>query len=354
MLPFKLFYSDAYDLNLGQHVFQAQKYRLIHDRLLRERFAEPSDFIEPEPATDEDVLLVHEPAWVDKLRHGTLSFHEILKLEIPYSRKAVEACWQMAGGTIQAARAALRDGFGLNIGGGFHHAFAAHGEGFCAIHDVAIGVRRVQKDGQVKRAMIVDTDVHQGNGTAAIFADDPDVFTISIHQQNNYPYEKPPSNIDINLEDGVGDTEYLQRLEAALAPAVASFQPELLMHVSGADPYMEDQLGGLLLTLDGLSKRDHLVYEIAMRHRVPVCITLAGGYAFNPHDTVVIHSNTAKAAAHVVGQVANLPAGWQPAENVEQVANSAKGIERSDYGFPTFRCARPVTTEDVRNLKDED
>jgi acetoin utilization deacetylase AcuC-like enzyme len=302
MLPFKLFYSDAYDLNLGQHVFQAQKYRLIHDRLLRERFAEPADFTEPEPATDEDVLLVHEPSWVEKLRHGTLTFHEILKLEIPYSRKAVDACWLMAGGTIQAARNALRDGFGFNVGGGFHHAFPAHGEGFCAIHDVAIGVRKVQRDGLVTRVMIVDTDVHQGNGTAAIFADDPTVFTISIHQLNNYPYEKPPSNIDVNLEDGVGDAEYLRRLEEAVAPAMAAFHPELVMHVSGADPYMEDQLGGLLLTLDGLTKRDRLLYEIAHAHAVPVCVTLAGGYAFNPHDTVVIHSNTAKAGAEVFGR----------------------------------------------------
>jgi acetoin utilization deacetylase AcuC-like enzyme len=301
MLPFKLVYSDAYDLSIGQHVFQTQKYRLIHDRLLRERFAEPADFVEPQPATDEDVLLAHSPEWVEKLRHGTLTFHEILKLEIPYSRKMVEAFWLMAGGSILAARSALRDGFGFNVGGGFHHGFRAHGEGFCAINDVAIAIRRVQKDGAVERVIVVDTDVHQGNGTASIFAGDSSVFTLSIHQFNNYPYEKPPSNLDINLEDGVTDADYLRKLEEGLAPALDDFRPHLLVYVAGADPFMEDQLGGLLLTYDGLARRDRLVFESAHKRNIPVCVTLAGGYAFNPHDTVVIHTNTAKVGAEVFG-----------------------------------------------------
>lgn len=299
MLAFKLVYSDAYDLSVGQHVFQTQKYRLIHDRLLRERFAQPADFVEPESATDADILLAHDPEWVEKLRHGTLTFHEILKLEIPYSRRTVDAFWLMAGGTILAARNALRDGFGFNIGGGFHHAFRGHGEGFCAVNDVAVAARRVQKDGLVERIMVVDTDVHQGNGTASIFAGDPAVFTLSIHQANNYPFEKPPSNIDVNLEDGVGDVDYVRRLEDAMVPAVDEFKPQLIMYVGGADPFMEDQLGGLLLTYDGLVKRDRLVFETAHRRGIPVCVTLAGGYAFNPHDTVVIHSNTAKVGAEV-------------------------------------------------------
>ncbi len=301
MLPFQLVYSDAYDLSIGQHVFQTQKYRLIHDRLLRERFAEPADFVEPQPATDEDVLLAHDAEWVEKLKHGTLSFHEILKLEIPYSRKMVEAFWLMAGGTILAATNALREGFGFNVGGGFHHGFRGHGEGFCAINDVAVAVRRVQKDGRVERVIVVDTDVHQGNGTASIFAGDPSVFTLSIHQFNNYPYEKPPSNIDINLEDGVSDAGYLKQLGDALQPALDEFRPELLMYVAGADPFMEDQLGGLLLTYDGLAHRDRLVFESARDRHIPVCTTLAGGYAFNPHDTVVIHANTAKVGAEVFG-----------------------------------------------------
>jgi acetoin utilization deacetylase AcuC-like enzyme len=299
MLPFKLVYSHGYDLSLGQHVFQANKYRLIHDRLLRERFAEPSDFVEPEPASDEDLLLAHDPEWIAKLRRGTLTYHEILKLEIPYSPRTIDAFILMAGGSILATRNALRDGFGFNVGGGFHHAFRGHGEGFCAINDVAVAARRVQKDGLVEKVMVVDTDVHQGNGTASIFADDPTVFTLSIHHLNNYPYEKPPSNIDINLDDGVSDAEYLRKLEAALLPAVDGFKPDLILYVSGADAYMEDQLGGLLVTLDGLIRRDRLVIETAHNRDIPVSVVLAGGYAFNPHDTVTIHGNTAKVGAEV-------------------------------------------------------
>jgi acetoin utilization deacetylase AcuC-like enzyme len=299
MLPFKLVYSDSYDLNLGQHVFQAQKYRLIHDRLLRERFAEPADFVEPEPASDQDLLLVHDAEWIDKLKHGTLTYHEMMQLEIPYSPKTVDAFILMTGGTILAARNAIRDGFGFNIGGGFHHGFAAHGEGFCAINDVAVAARRMQTDGVVAKVMVVDTDVHHGNGTASIFADDPAVFTLSIHHLNNYPYEKPPSNVDVNLDDGVSDAEYLRKLEDALLPSVEEFQPNLVMYVSGADAFMEDQLGGLLVTFDGLARRDRLVFETAHKRGIPVCTVLAGGYAFNPHDTVMIHANTAKVGAEV-------------------------------------------------------
>ncbi len=299
MLPFKLAYSDRYDLNLGGHVFPSQKYRLVHERMLKSGFATPEDFVEPAPATDDDMLLVHERAWIDKLQEGTLSIQELLKLEVPYSHEMVRAYWLMAGGTILAARNALRDGFGFNVGGGFHHAFAAHGEGFCAIHDVAVAIRRLQKDGLITNAMVVDTDCHHGNGTAAIFANDRSVLTLSIHQFNNYPTEKPPSTIDINLADGISDDEYLERLRPACEVAITGFKPDLIMHVSGADPFMEDQLGGLLLTFDGLSRRDRMIYEIAHREKIPVVATLAGGYAFNVYDTVTIHMNTAKAAAQV-------------------------------------------------------
>jgi acetoin utilization deacetylase AcuC-like enzyme len=299
MLPFSLIYSPRYDLHLGSHVFPSQKYRLIHDRVIRDGFAEPGDFIEPPPASDDDMLLVHDRAWIDKLHEGTLTLHELMRLEIPYSHQMVQAFWLMTGGTILAARKALRDGFGYNVGGGFHHAFPGHGEGFCAIHDVAVAVRRLQRDGAIRRALIVDTDCHQGNGTAAIFAGDASVFTISIHQANNYPSEKPPSNIDIDLADGVRDDEYVERLRYAYGQALIDFQPDLVMHVSGADPYMEDQLGGLLLTMDGLARRDRLIYTLAHDRGVPVAVTLAGGYSFNLMDTVAIHVNTAKVAAEV-------------------------------------------------------
>jgi len=209
---------------------------------------------------------------VERLRTGTLTFHDILKLEIPYSRQMVKAFWLAAGGTTLAARLALRDGVGFNIGGGFHHAFADHGEGFCAIHDCAVAIRRLQKDGLIERAMVVDCDVHHGNGTAAIFARDKTVFTLSIHQFNNYPGEKPASDIDIHLADETGDEEYLERLRDAYVPALAEFQPQLVVYLAGADPYCQDQLGGLSLSLQGLQARDRLVLATALLHKVPVAI----------------------------------------------------------------------------------
>jgi acetoin utilization deacetylase AcuC-like enzyme len=301
MLPFQLVYHPRYDLNLGDHVFPARKYRLIHDRLLQERFAGPADFVEPRPASDEDVWRVHEAGWVHRLKTGTLSQAEIAKLEIPYSREMVEGFWLATGGTILAARNALRDRIGFNIGGGFHHAFPAHGEGFCAIHDVAIAIRALQDEHAVERALVVDCDVHHGNGTAAIFAGDRSVLTLSLHQFNNYPSEKPPSTIDVNLADRVEDEEYLDRLGGALKAAM-SFAPDLLLYVAGADPYREDQLGGLALTMDGLKRRDRLVFEAALAESVPAAVVLAGGYARNTDDTVTIHCNTAKAARDALVQ----------------------------------------------------
>jgi len=213
MLPFKLVYHDRYDLHLGAHVFPSQKYRLVRDTLLSEKLAEPEDFLRPEPATDDDVLRVHSQEWVRKLKTGKLTASELMRLEIPYSKETIEAFWLAAGGSILAAQRALADGFAANIGGGFHHAFAEHGEGFCAIHDVAIAIRRLQADRAIMTAIVVDTDVHHGNGTAEIFGGDPNVFTLSIHQENNYPLPKPPSNIDLHLPDGIGDADYLAILE---------------------------------------------------------------------------------------------------------------------------------------------
>jgi acetoin utilization deacetylase AcuC-like enzyme len=300
MLPFQLVYHEGYDLNLGDHVFPSRKFRWLRDRLLRTQFAEAGDFAAPEPATDEDVLLVHDREWVTKLQSGTLSYHDILQLEIPYSRKMVEAFWLAAGGTILAARLALQAGVGFNIGGGFHHAYPDHGEGFCAINDIAIAVRRLQRDGLIRRAMVVDCDVHHGNGTAAIFADDPSVFTLSIHQLDNYPSVKPLSSLDIHLADGIGDAEYIHRLGNGYRASLALFQPELVVYVAGADPYREDQLGGLDLTFDGLRERDHLVIRTALGSQIPVAVVLAGGYAVSVEDTITIHANTAEVARDVL------------------------------------------------------
>jgi acetoin utilization deacetylase AcuC-like enzyme len=300
MLPFKLVYHEDYDLHLGAHVFPTEKFRLIRERLLSDGFAEEADFVRPERASDEDLSLVHTADWITRLRGGRLRFEEVLRLEIPYSQEMVNAFWLAAGGSTLAAQMALRDGIAYNVGGGFHHAFSGHGEGFCAIHDVAVAIRRLQKDGLIAKAMVVDCDVHHGNGTAAIFADDPSVFTLSIHQYNNYPYEKPRSDIDVDLEDEVGDEEYLARLAEAYLPAMERFRPDLLMYVAGADPYFDDQLGGLALTMEGLLNRDRLVLGTAVKERVPTAVTLAGGYARILNDTVAIQSGTAKVCLEVL------------------------------------------------------
>ena len=208
----------------------------------------------------------------------------------------VEAFCLAAGGTTLAARLALQEGVAFNVGGGFHHAFAGHGEGFCAINDIAVAIRVMQREGKIERAMVVDCDVHDGNGTAAIFAHDPSVFTISIHQFHNYPAVKPPSTVDVHLPDGVSNDEYLDRLAKAYLFPLDGFRPQLVVYVAGADPYREDQLGGLLLTMDGLKRRDRLVMDAALSQGASVAVVLAGGYARKVEDTVTIHCNTAKAA----------------------------------------------------------
>ena len=326
MLPFKLVYSDGYYLPIGAHVFPAEKYRQIHKRLLETNVAEASDFVTPQSASDQDILLVHTPPYVNKLKTGTLSAREQLEMEVPYSRELVEAFWLAAGGSILAADYAQKDRIAFNIGGGFHHAFPDHGEGFCMIHDVAVAIRRMQRDDRIVRAMTVDCDVHQGNGTAAIFAgmrvpSDPlpstsvstlnlqpvklrsahagDVFTISLHQENNYPMWKPPSSIDVDLPDGIGDDDYLGWLDNALSSGLRQFDPELICYIAGADPYREDQLGGLSLTIEGLKRRDELVFRVARAKDIPVMVTFAGGYARRVEDTVTIHCNTVIAAREV-------------------------------------------------------
>ncbi len=331
MLPFKLVYSDDYFLPIGSHVFPAEKYKCIHDQLLASGIAAPSDFVVPDSATDQDVLLVHTPQYVQKLKTGTLSAREELELEVPYSLELVRAFWLNAGGSILAANHALNDGVAISLGGGFHHAFPDHGEGFCMIHDVAIAIRRMQRDGKIRTAMTVDCDVHQGNGSATIFAgtrkaseplpsepdstgnpswtagtgmgssEADDVFTISLHQQNNYPEFKPPSSIDMNLPDEINDGEYLACLGDALSMGLSKFKPDLICYLAGADPYREDQLGGLSLTIEGLKERDALVFRTAKAGGIPVMVTLAGGYALKLEDTITIHCNTVVAAKEVFG-----------------------------------------------------
>jgi acetoin utilization deacetylase AcuC-like enzyme len=328
-LPLRLVYSEKATLPIGAHIFHAGKYRGMRERLLRAGAFTEDEFISAPPCEDEDVLLVHTKLWVEKLKSGTLSTREELELEVPYSKELVDAFWHVTGGSIVAARQALRNNCCVHIGGGFHHAFADHGEGFCVINDVAVAIRRMQRDGNIRRAMVLDCDVHQGNGTATIFgtgAAEPfphaswsaalhapkraanvktsansDVFTVSLHQESNYPDWKPPSSIDVNLPDGTTDSEYLEWLENTLNHARERFEPELICYVAGADPYKDDQLGGLAMTIEGLKQRDLMVYNFAHNHGFPIMTTLAGGYAQNAEDTVTIHANTALAAREVFG-----------------------------------------------------
>ena len=317
-LPFHLVYHEGYYLPLGAHVFPAQKYRLIYKRLMEDEIAGEDDFIRPGPAKDDDILLVHSHDYVERLRSGMITPQEELQMEVPYSPELVEAFWLAAGGSILAAQHAVKDGICFNIGGGFHHACPGHGEGFCVIHDVAVAIRRAQLDGLVKNVMVVDCDVHHGNGTATIFpprrttsaplpsgymvqrdssaSSSGSVFTISLHQQHNYPVHKPPSAIDVNVPDGTTDQEYLAWLDNALSSGLRQFTPDLLCYVAGADPYKEDQLGGLALTIEGLKERDRKIFRIAYAKGIPVMVTYAGGYARHVKDTVIIHCNTVIAA----------------------------------------------------------
>jgi acetoin utilization deacetylase AcuC-like enzyme len=320
MLPFSLVYHDGFYLPLGTHVFPGEKYRLVHERLLITSAAAESDFVRPPTIALEDVLRVHEAGYVERLIDGTLSEEEILQMELPYSKALVDATLLGCGGTLETARLSLRDGAACTIGGGFHHAHADHGEGFCILHDVAIALARLLHDGAIERAMVIDLDVHDGNGTAAIFPPAGErrrgplrygvasgsmmpsaegVFTLSMHQQNNYPAYKPPSSLDVPLADGTDDAEYLEALEGALDAAFAHFRPQLIAYVAGADPYVEDQLGGLALTIDGLKQRDRAVFRAAQLAGAPVFSVYAGGYARRVEDTVTIHANTVLAAAEV-------------------------------------------------------
>jgi len=333
MLPFKLVYSEKYFLPIGEHVFRADKYRLIRERLFALGMVDDSDFVAPQPASESDVMLVHSPHYVNKLMEGSLSAREELQMEIPYSPQVVDAFMLHTGGSILAAELALKDGVCVNLGGGFHHAYPDHGEGFCMLHDFGIAIRSLQKRKLIQRAMTVDCDVHQGNGTAVIFGaantqpaalpsvhhgsvfglsggsinqqgTHKDVFTISLHQENNYPMVKPPSSIDVNLPDGCDDANYLAWLDNALSSGLRQFAPDLISYVAGADPYREDQLGGLSLSIEGLKQRDELVFRAARARSIPVMVTYAGGYAVKVEDTVTIHTNTVVAAAEVFRSLA--------------------------------------------------
>lgn len=282
-------------VDLKNHVFPVKKYRLIYERLLSWG-ARREDFITPVPATEEDILLVHNPKYVKKLKTGKLSLSEILTLELPYSPELFRFALLHVGGTIRAAETALEEGLAVNIGGGFHHAFADHGEGFCVFNDVAVAVEKLRRSGMIKRAMVVDCDVHQGNGTAAIFAEREEVFTFSIHQMDLYPARKTSSSLDVELWSGDGDAKYLGALKEYFPRLYQDYKPDLVFYLAGADPYERDQLGGLTLTIEGLKERGRIIIEEARKMRLPMVILFAGGYAYDVEDTVAIHLNTISVA----------------------------------------------------------
>jgi acetoin utilization deacetylase AcuC-like enzyme len=285
-------HSSGYLCDVGIHVFPMEKFGLLRQRLVDAGDVAVDAFLEPVPASREDLLRVHSAEYLDDLERLRWTLRT-MSAELPLTAGIVHAYRLAAGGTTLAAREALTRGFGINLGGGFHHACPDHAEGFCYLNDIAVAIRALQHEGGVRRAAVVDCDVHQGNGTARAFRGDDTVFTFSIHQQRNYPTPKEPGDLDVGLEDGTGDAEYLERLESALGRVWES-APELVIYQAGADPYREDQLGGLALTIEGLAARDLMVLEGCARRGVPVAVTLGGGYARRLEDTVQIHLATCR------------------------------------------------------------
>jgi acetoin utilization deacetylase AcuC-like enzyme len=297
----RVVYSPRYRIDIGPHVFPTEKYQKVCDRLLETGVITSADIVEPQPATWAELALVHSAEYLEKMRDGTLSREDVAQLELPWSQPMVDGFRLMTGGTVLAASMACgldsnaerrtpNDGVVCHVGGGLHHAFPGHGEGFCPFNDVAVAARVLQARG-LERIAIVDLDVHHGNGTAFIFESDPRVFTFSMHQQHNYPLWKPRGSRDIGLPDGAHDAAFLGALDAAL-PEVVAHAPACVFYLAGADPYEDDQLGGLRLTKEGLRRRDRAVIDAVRHAGVPLIIVLAGGYARRVDDTVAIHAAT--------------------------------------------------------------
>ncbi len=299
MNDYKLFYSPYYYADIGEgHVFPIKKFELVRDILLNEGTLKAEEIIEPEPAKFEDVTLVHTEDYVTRLRNGTLDKKEVRKLGLPWSESLVRRTFLAVSGTINATFHALETGISSNLAGGTHHAFPDRGEGFCVMNDVAIAIRILQRENLAKRFLIVDCDVHQGNGTAFIFKDEEEIFTFSMHGEKNYPLFKEKSNLDIELRDGTSDAEYLAILSEAL-PRIFLHDPDIVFYLGGADPFEHDKLGRLSLTFNGLMQRDDMVLRFAREHGVPIVTTMSGGYAKDIKDTVEIHCNTIRAVKNV-------------------------------------------------------
>jgi len=298
-VPLHAWSSAAYTFPLPPgHRFPIEKYALLRDAVIAEGLV--ADVHEPARATVEELERVHTPEYVARLTTGTLSDAELRLLGFPWSPALVERSYRAVGGTLGAARQALEDGVAMNLAGGTHHAFPDRGEGFCVFNDVAIAVRTLRAEGRIRRAAIVDLDVHQGNGTHAIFADDAETYTFSMHGGRNYPFHKVPGSLDIELSDGVGDDDYLALLAESLPRVLSEGRPDLVVYLAGADPHERDRLGRLKLTFEGLERRDAMVLEACREVGIPVAITIAGGYGVDVRETVQIHLSTVRVATGFV------------------------------------------------------
>lgn len=301
----KAFYSDTFVLPLPEsHRFPMRKYSRLREHLLEDGVLAPEDLAVAPAASWDDLRLVHTAAYVDAVAQGTLGADVQRRIGFPWSPAMVERARRSVGATIAAARTALHDGVAANLAGGTHHAFADRGEGFCVFNDVAVGARVVLRDGLVRRVAVVDCDVHQGNGTAAIFAGDPSVFTLSFHGAHNFPFRKEVSDLDVTFEDGARDDEYLEALQRHVPAVLDGQQPDLVFYLAGADPYEGDRLGRLGLTVDGLRARDRVVFDACQRRGVPVAVSMSGGYAPDVEKIVRIHGHTIKEALACLWEVA--------------------------------------------------
>ena len=300
-MPLHAWSSAAYTFPLPDgHRFPIEKYALLRDAVLAEGLIAPANLHDPARATIEELARVHTRDYIDRLTSGTLSDAERRVLGFPWSPALVERSYRAVGGTLEAARAALDQGVAMNLAGGTHHAFPDRGEGFCVFNDVAVAIRALRVEGRVHRAAIIDLDVHQGNGTHAIFAGDRATFTFSMHGGRNYPFHKVPGTLDIELPDGTGDEDYLSLLADALPRVLHEGRPDLVVYLAGADPHERDRLGRLKLTFEGLERRDAMVLEACRDVGIPVAITIAGGYGQDVRETVRIHLATARLAGAFV------------------------------------------------------
>ncbi len=294
----RVFYSDTFVLPLPPgHRFPMEKYALLRARVLAEGIVPPERMHVPEPASVTELARAHTPEYIERVMTGRLSSAELRRIGFPWSPQMVERSRRSAGATIAACRVALQEGVGVNLAGGTHHAFADAGSGYCVFNDAVVAARAMQAEGRVRRVAIIDCDVHQGDGTAAIVRDDPTIFAFSIHGAHNFPFRKQQSDLDIALPDGAGDMVYLDALEQGVRQTLAAARPDLVIYLAGADPYYDDRLGRLSLTKAGLAERDRLVFAYCQAAGAPVAVTMAGGYARQLVDTVDIHAHTVAVAA---------------------------------------------------------